>query len=372
MFRLAAIFFATGFVSATWAARIPAVKEHLALGDGALGLAVLAIEFGALAGLPLGAALATRLGGRRPLPAAFAVFAAALLAAVVAPTLAALAACLAAWACANSVIDVAMNVQGVELERREGRPLLSRLHSAHSFGLVGGGAIAVAAAGAGVALPLHVAAVGALTIAGTLAAARSLPEGSSGVGRVLARPAPALLKVGALAFAAAMADGAASNWSAVHLRSVQHASPGLAAAGFTTFALSLAVGRLAGDGLVARAGRARVVRAGSGVAAIGTLAAIAAPGAAAALLGWALVGLGLAAVMPAALGAAPGLSDAPPGVAIASVSTIGYLGSFTGPPLIGFVAGFAGLSLGMGVLVVACGLAAALAPRALRDAVPSP
>src|SRR5215217_8192720 len=108
MVRLAAIFFATGFVSATWAARIPAVKEHLAL-----GVAVLAIEFGALAGLPLGAALATRLGGRRPLPAAFAVFAAALLAAVVAPTLAALAACLAAWACANSVIDVAMNVQGV-------------------------------------------------------------------------------------------------------------------------------------------------------------------------------------------------------------------------------------------------------------------
>ena len=110
MVRLAAIFFATGFVSATWAARIPAVKEHLGLGDAALGVAVLAIEGGALAGLPLGAALATRLGARRALQAAFAVFPAALFAAVLAPTLAWLAAWLAVWACGNSVIDVAMNV----------------------------------------------------------------------------------------------------------------------------------------------------------------------------------------------------------------------------------------------------------------------
>src|SRR4051812_17111149 len=129
MARLAAIFFATGFVSATWAARIPAVKDRLGLGEPGLALAVLAIEAGAIAGLPFGAALVSRAGSRRSLALAFAIFPGALLAAVLAPGLAALAACLAVWACANSVVDVALNVQGAELERRRGRPLLSGLHA---------------------------------------------------------------------------------------------------------------------------------------------------------------------------------------------------------------------------------------------------
>src|SRR5919106_1497868 len=96
---LTAIFLLTGLLSATWASRIPAVKERL-------GLA----------------------------------------AAAAAPSLAILAACLLAWAFGNSLVDVAINVQGVELERRRERPLLSSLHAAHSFGLLGGGLAGIAAA----------------------------------------------------------------------------------------------------------------------------------------------------------------------------------------------------------------------------------
>jgi MFS family permease len=360
-----AIFFVTGLASATWAARIPAVKDRLGLTESGLAVAVLAIEAGALVGLPLGAALATRIGSRRSLALAFCVFPPALPAAVTAPSLAVLAGCLALWACANSVVDVAMNVQGVELERRRGRPLLAGLHGAHSLGLLGGGLAAVMAAAAGAGLAVHAGTVAALASAGALLASRGLVHEPRAQHRVLARPDRALLPIGLVAFAAAMADGAAINWSAVHLRVVHHAAPAVAAAGFTVFALALSFVRMGGDRLTARLGRVRVVQAGGGVAAAGAALAIAAPNAPLALAGWALVGAGLASVMPAAIGAAPAATRAPAGVAIASVSTIGYLGSFTGPPLIGFIAGFAGLSAGLALLIAAAALSALLAGRAL-------
>jgi hypothetical protein len=86
-----------------------------------------------------------------------------------------------------------------------------------------------------------------------------------------------------------------------------------------------------------------------------------------AIVGWALVGLGLAAVGPAVIGAAPQLVDAPPATAIAAVTTIGYLGSFTGPPLIGLLAEHTGLALALSTIVAASLLTAALARLGLHS-----
>src|SRR5215218_5907249 len=135
----ATLFVLTGFVSATWAARIPAIQDHLGLSSAALGLAVLGLEGGAVAGLPAGGALVARRGSRAVLRLGFAAYPPALVAVALAPALAALAAALAAMAFANSLVDVAMNVQGVELERRTSRSLLSRLHAGHAFGVLAGG-----------------------------------------------------------------------------------------------------------------------------------------------------------------------------------------------------------------------------------------
>ena len=84
-----------------------------------------------------------------------------------------------------------------------------------------------------------------------------------------------------------------------------------------------------------------------------------------ALAGWALFGLGLAAVAPTVLGAAPRAGDAPPAVAIAAVTTIGYLGSFTAPPLVGALAEASSLSTALAVLVVVAALLVVLARPAL-------
>jgi MFS family permease len=362
-----AVFFVTGFVVAAWATRIPAVQQHLGLSPGGLAVAVLGLEGGALVGLPAGAALVARLGSRASLRLAFAVYPTALPAVALAPGLGWLATALAVMAAANSVVDVAMNAQGVELERRFERPLLAGMHAGHSFGLAAGGLAGTLAAAAGVSVEAHFAATAAVgVVAGAGATAALVREPLRDGERRFAWPRGPLALIGLVAFCAFLLDGAGYNWIAVQLRSERGAAPGLAAAAFMLYALTLPAGRLAADRLVARFGRVRVVRASALVAAAGCGIAVAVPGVAPALAGWALFGLGLAGIAPTVLGAAPGVAAVPPSVAIAAVTTVGYLGSFTCPPAIGALAGAFGLDAAIGLLAGAAAVASLVAAGALR------
>lgn len=361
------MFFITGAIYAAWATRIPAIQERLDLSPGELAVAIVGIEVGAIAGLPMGAGLVSRLGSPASLRVGFGVYPAALLAVAAVPSLGALVPVLAIMAAGNSVVDVAMNAQGVELERRLRRPVLSRLHAGHPLGLVAGGAAGTAAAAASVGVGPHFAGTAlAGLLVGLLATRWLVREPAPPDRRAFARPSRPLLWLGAVAFCATLVEGAATNWSAVHLRTERGAGAGTAAAAFTVFALALALGRSGGDRLVARFGRLPVVQAGGLVAAIGLTCAVAAPPLGAAFAGWALLGLGLACVMPAVIGAAPAVAGVPAPAAIAAVTTIAYLGSFTGPPLVGALAEAANLSAALGALVAGSLLMAALAGRGLR------
>jgi len=347
-----ALFFMTGAVYAAWATRIPAIKEELGLSGGQLGLAILGLEAGAVLGLPGGGALVARRGSRFALRAGFTAYALSLTAVGLAPSLATLAAALAVMAAATSVVDVAANAQGVELERRYERPVMSGMHAGHSFGLVAGGLAGTVAAGAAVAVPAHFAATTALgLLLAAIATGRLVEETRDGDRPAFARPRGRLLALGALGFCAFLLDGTAYNWSAVHLRESHGAAPGLAAAAFTLFSLALALGRLGGDRLVARLGRGKLVAGCGAVTAAAALVVATAPSAPVALAGWIGLGAGLAAIAPTVLGAAGESGDAPPPVAIAAVTTVGYLGSFTGPPLIGAVADVTALPFALGLMV---------------------
>jgi MFS family permease len=367
------LFAATGGVAATWAARLPAVQDRFGLTPAGLAVVVLGVEGGALAGLPVGAALAGRWGSRAAARLGLAVFAPGLLLAALAPTPVWLVAAVTTWAAANSVLDVALNTQGVDLDRRYGRPVLAGLHAGQGVGLLGGAALGTVAAAAAVPLPLHAAVVGGgalvVGLAGTTALVRE-PTARPGP-RTRARRSGRLLLLGAVAFCAFLLDGSATTWIAVHLRTEHTAGEGLAAAGYLTSTAALVAGRLAGDPLVARWSRRRVVQGCAVGTAGGVAAAALAPGIIGAMAGWALVGLSLAPLAPAVLGAAPAAAGVPAPQAIAAVTTVGYLGSFTGPPAVGLVAEAWGLPSALLLLVGASLVAAALATAALRGPRPA-
>jgi MFS family permease len=374
-------FLLTGAVFATWAARLPALTERLALSPGGASVVLAGVEAGALGGLAVSGRLVNALGSARSLRLGFAAYPSALVAVALAPSLAWLVAAMAVLGVANSAIDVAMNVQGVELERRYARPLLSGLHSAHSFGVVAGGLAGTLCAARGVPLSAHFAALAAIAFVASQLSMGALlserPEDDRDVARDRGprptaehdeqRAGRRLVAIGLLASGAFFVEGAASDWSAIELRAVHGAGPGLASAAFTTFSLALAVGRLGADRLVARHGRARFTRAAASVAAAGAGTVVVSGSAGVALIGWAVVGAGVAGIAPTLLAAAPGASAAPSSVAIATVSAIGYGGSFAGPPLIGALASLTSLPPALGLLVLGAGAIALFARPTLSD-----
>ncbi len=256
-------------------------------------------------------------------------------------------------------------VHGLTVERRLGRPILSTLHAAFSFGALAGaalgGMVAVAGAGAGV-LP-HLAAVTALGAGVALVAFRYLlPPSADAVaeGPMFAVPTRALALVSAFAFCVLLAEGAVNDWAAVYLDGEVGTNEATAAGGLATFSLTMGVGRLFGDRLNQALGARRLARAGGALAAAGIATALITDAAAVALVGFACAGLGLAGLFPLALRAAAARGESE-GPAVAAVSAVGYLGFLAGPPAIGGLSELAGLRAALVLVAVLCLVAAALA-----------
>ncbi|MEV4179147.1 MFS transporter, partial [Nonomuraea sp. NPDC049709] len=128
------LFFLAGAAVGTWTARIPAIKERLALGDGQLSLALLAIAAGAVIGMTAVGRLVDRYGSSRVMIPAALVQGLALVPAAYAPGLGALAGALLLFGIVHGILDVAMNANAVEVERAHGRPIMSSFHAVFSVG----------------------------------------------------------------------------------------------------------------------------------------------------------------------------------------------------------------------------------------------
>jgi MFS family permease len=177
-------------------------------------------------------------------------------------------------------------------------------------------------------------------------------------GPISARPLGAFRIVfGLIALCTAYGEGALADWGALHLEQDLGSSSGVAAAGYSCFALAMTVGRLTGTTLLERLGRTRTVVAGGAVASAGMLLGSLAPAVWAALLGYAIAGLGLANLFPVAVERAGALAG-PSGVAIAS--TLGYGGMLLGPPAIGFMADWFSLSAALTSVAFLAGVAAVI------------
>jgi fucose permease len=160
---------------------------------------------------------------------------------------------------------------------------------------------------------------------------------------------------GLIALCTAYGEGALADWGALHLEQDLDAHPGVAAAGYSCFALTMTIGRLSGTTLLERLGRTRTLVAGGTTAMLGMLVASLAPSVWAALLGFAVTGLGLANIFPVAVDRAGALAG-PTGVAAAS--TLGYGGMLLGPPAIGFMADWYSLPAALTSVAVLAGVAA--------------
>ncbi|WP_395576991.1 MFS transporter [Streptomyces sp. BK79] len=343
---LTAFFALDGFVFAGWVVRIPAIKEQTGASASALGLALLGVSAGAVVTMTLTGRLVRRYGSH-PVTVACAVL---LCLSIALPPLThsalALGAVLLVFGSAYGGINVAFNSAAVDLVAALRRPIMPSFHAAFSLGgMIGAGLGGLVA---GSLSPLrHLLSLTAIGLVVTLFAGRALlrcepaappkpaPEDAAAPRRLDRRTRRLVVVFGLIALCTAYGEGAMADWGALHLEQDLDASPGLAAAGYSCFALAMTVGRLTGTTLLERLGRTTTVVAGGTTAVLGMLLGSLAPSVGVALFGFAVTGLGLANIFPVAIERAGALGG-PSGVATAS--TLGYGGMLLGPPAIGFMA----------------------------------
>ncbi|MER6080666.1 MFS transporter [Streptomyces sp. NPDC001833] len=361
---IAALFCSLGFQYATWASRIPAVKADLGLTAAEVGVLLMAAGIGAVASFPLVPVLMRRLGSARLALLSALCLTLLLLALALAPDYPVALLVMVADGVFVGCLNVAMNAQGTALETRYTRNTMARLHATFSAGsllaaLLASGMNAVTssvAAHFGVAAVVLVLLV-ALARPGLLedetpAAEKDAEkdkekESTSRTGWSLPSRVT-LWMCCAMAFGT-VTEGAMNDWSALYLREVAKATAELAPMGIAVFSGMMVLARLFADGWRSRWGDGRVVLFGSALAAAGLAFALLSGGVAAALVGFACVGLGCAAVTPCVYVAAAKQGSE----ALALVAAMGTTGLLAGPPLIGFVASSSSLVWGLGVVAAA-------------------
>ena len=360
-------FFVLGAATATWAARLPAIKQSLHLSDGRLGLALFAVPAGSVLTLALSGRIADRFGAVRVLRIAGVLVTAALIPIGLAGGLVALMVTLAVYGALAGLLDVSMNACGARLELGYDRPIMSSLHAGYSIaGLAGAGIGGISAWLGFGPLPTFVVAAVALAGLGLLAAPRvvipaAVPARGDDPPKPLRNPAAVIWVLGLLALCGQVGEGSAGDWSAVYLHANLHTSAGVAAVALGAFSVTMAAGRVAGDRLAARFGPVRLVRASGLVAGLGLAAGLLIGTPAAAVAGFALLGLGLAGIFPQIVTAAARLAPEQAGRNIARIAAVAYSGLLSGPVAIGAIASGVGLRAALGVPAALAVLVAAAA-----------
>ncbi len=366
---LSALFLLNGVGIASWAAHVPYIKQRFGFSDAILGLALLFVALGSVVALLGGARLVARFGSRVVVVTAAFIFCSALALLMVVPLASLLFPLLACFGACIGAMEVGINVQAVEVEKRYARPIMSGFHALFSVGGLLGAAIAALSLARGVPPSAHMGIVAlALVVIVIIGMPQLLPAEPSRTagGPTLALPRGPLLGLGMLAFFCLVAEGAMADWSAVYLRDRLGTDAAFAAAGYAAFSVAMAAGRFGGDRLRAWTSAVILVRISAALAALGLGAALLVAQPLAGLLGFACVGLGLANIVPilfTAAGRTPGVASE---VGIAAVASFGYFGFLIGPPLIGFVAQATSLSWGLALVAFFIAIIALLARGAGR------
>jgi MFS family permease len=367
---VAVFFFLNGVMAATLSTRLPAVQTKLALPPGQLGLALLGCTIGGLVAMNLAGRLSGRLGSKVILAFAALGMGLALLLIAFAPTFPLLTLALVFFGAGSGAMDITMNIQGTDVERGYGRPILTSFYACFSVGSGVGALLGSILAALNVSPKFHFLAIAVCACVGIVWSSRFLlPSGpvpdvrrrqtQKALSLHFSRP---LIMLGVIAFCTLLSVGAMFDWSAVYLSGTLHTGAGLAAAGFATFLVCMALGRGIGDSLLTRFEAAMLVRSACSLAAIGLALALIFAWIPVVLFGLGLAGIGLSVPFPLVLRAAGHLSQRETGSVLATVTTWGYVGMLAGPPVIGFVADQGGLRLALALVVFLCVLAALCTP----------
>ena len=372
-----AVFFVQGFLFASWTAHIPHIKDHLHLGDGALGIALLGAPVGSMLAMLAVSRLLAKFGSRRVLRVALVGYCFAGPLVGVSTSLVTFFSAFLLWGIFQGSLDVSMNAQAIAVEGRVGRRLMPGFHGSWSMGSLAGAGVGVLGVGLGWSLSeqLLIFAVPCLFAVGWLST-QMIPddqarvESSSGL-RVKVRWSlwqKSIVVLAAIAFADMFCEGAVADWTAVYLHGTLHTSVVVAGLGYAAYLLIMMTVRLLGNQVMNRFPVYVALPLLATVGAVGLAVGLIINRPASVLVGFMCLGAGLALVVPMVFSACGHIHDVHPGTAVATVSACGWTGFVLGPPLIGGLASLTSLRAALFLLplLTAVVVAATATARVLR------
>lgn len=373
-YALFIFFLIPGIGMSSWVTRTPAIRDLLEASTAEMGLVLFGLSVGSMAGILASGPLVTRFGAR----AIIGVGATSLILSM--PTIGMgamlglpllVAVGLGLFGAGMGSAEVAMNVEGADVEQATGRIFLPALHGCFSLGTVIGASLGIWATAAEFPVVIHLLIVGALA---TVALIRALPWLPSGTGRVdrttVSTGTPTLgsmwrdsrlVLIGLIVLAMALTEGTANDWLPLVMVDGHGFDPAWGSATFAVFAAAMTIGRFCGGYFVERFGRDKVLAVSAASAAIGLGLVSFVDSQAVAAAAVVLWGLGASLGFPVAVSAA-GDSGPAPTARVALVSTLGYVAFLVGPPLLGFVGEAVGLRGALVIPMVIAALAILLAP----------
>jgi predicted MFS family arabinose efflux permease len=359
-----AAFIGAGFAFASWASRIPQVRDRLHVTPASLGLILLSVAVGSLISLPATGVIVTRLGARRAVRASVLLLASGLLVVAVGYQRGVVPVVIGLFLLgfANSIWDVAMNVEGAAVEQRLGRAVMPRFHAGFSIGTVLGALVGAGMVAGHVPVTAHLVGVAIVITVIVPYSVRNFLEPVVHETRHDLVPRRALaawterrtLLVGVFVLCMAFTEGTGNDWLGIAMIDGHHASPAVGTLTLAVFLASMTCGRWFGPGLIDRFGRAPTLRGSALIAFVGLMIVVFGHFLAVAIIGSVLWGLGAALGFPVGMSAA---ADEPRFAAgrVSVVASVAYTAFLVGPPLIGFVGNQVGV---LRALTVAAGLLA--------------
>jgi fucose permease len=365
-------FAVSGLLVGSFASRIPALKSTLHLTDSVLGRTLFAIAIGSLGALQIAGAVVRRFGSRGGAWAGAMAVVGGLAITGATADLGVVIGGLFVYGAGNSLLDVSMNSQAVLIEHSYRRPIMSSFHAMFSAGALVGAALGALAAHIRLGQQLQYvvsAAVGLVLLVGAVAWMSpsddfAFADDHAEIGDPATAPAPkhigasrsrrvTIVLFGLVAFSAMLSEGAAADWSGVHLRDSLRWTESAAARGFVVFQLFMTIGRTVGDRVIAALGPRRTLIRASLLATIGFGTGLATHNGWMFVVGLGALGLGLSVMVPVVFSAAAA-QPGDTGAAIAKVSTLGYAGFLVGPPFIGEIAQRSSTAWALVLLPVLC------------------
>ena len=367
-YAVSAGFLVNGGIYGMLACRLPDIQHRLSLDDGQLGTALMLCSFGSLFGVANGGRLSNRQGSHRVVMGMGIAFSCLIPFLAWAPSYLALIAVFVLFGFCGATMDVAMNVNGVAVEKELPKPIMSSLHGMWSLGGFISAGVGWLVVRGGVSAFHHFLFGGMAMVTIVLVASRFLlpatPSGEDAPAFVI--PDRPVLLIGLICLCAFLCEGAMGDWSAIYLRQVLHQTPSFSTLGYFAFAFVMTSTRFFGDSILHRWGPSVTMRTGSAIALVGMAAGLLSGIPIPTIIGFACVGFGMATVAPIGFSLAGKVGGENPDHAIASVATMGYSAFLIGPAAIGWIAKATSLRAAMSVIVLLCFAILVLSSR-VRD-----